>query len=188
MAKISSSTIDEVNDRTDLVSLIGEYTRLERRGTDWWGCCPFHNEKTPSFHVVPSRKMYHCFGCGQGGSAINFVMEIEKLGFMDAVVQLAKKSGVEVIYEGNNVVQENPLEKKKDEIFDLYSRTSGTYHYFLTETDMGKFAYDYLVSRGVTKEIINKFQLGYSPADRTWLKKFLLSKNYSNEFLNYTVK
>ena len=184
MAKISSSTIDEVNDRTDLVSLIGEYTRLERRGTDWWGCCPFHNEKTPSFHVVPSRKMYHCFGCGQGGSAINFVMEVEKLGFMDAVVQLAKRSGVEVIYEGNNVVEENPLEKKKDEIFDLYSRTSGTYHYFLTETDMGKFAYDYLISRGVTQEIIKKFQLGYSPADRTWLKKFLLSKNYSNEFLN----
>ena len=184
MAKISSSTIDEVNDRTDLVSLIGEYTRLERRGGDWWGCCPFHNEKTPSFHVVPSRKMYHCFGCGQGGSAINFVMEIEKLGFMDAVVQLAKKTGVEVIYEGNSIVQENPLEKKKDEIFDLYSRTSGTYHYFLTETDMGKFAYDYLISRGVTKEIIKKFQLGYSPADRTWLKKFLLSKNYSNEFLN----
>ena len=184
MAKISSSTIDEVNDRTDLVSLIGEYTRLERRGTDWWGCCPFHNEKTPSFHVVPSRKMYHCFGCGQGGSAINFVMEIEKLGFMDAVVQLAKRAGVEVIYEGNNVVEENPLEKKKDEIFDLYSRTSGTYNYFLTETDMGKFAYDYLISRGVTKEIIHKFQLGYSPADRTWLKKFLLSKNYSNEFLN----
>ena len=184
MAKISSSTIDEVNDRTDLISLIGEYTRLERRGTDWWGCCPFHNEKTPSFHVVPSRKMYHCFGCGQGGSAINFVMEIEKLGFMDAVVQLAKRSGVEVIYEGNNVVEENPLEKKKDEIFDLYSRTSGTYHYFLTETDMGKFAYDYLISRGVTPEIIKKFQLGYSPADRTWLKKFLLSKNYSNEFLN----
>ena len=184
MAKISSSTIDEVNDRTDLISLIGEYTRLERRGTDWWGCCPFHNEKTPSFHVVPSRKMYHCFGCGQGGSAINFVMEIEKLGFMDAVVQLAKRAGVEVIYEGNNVFEENPLEKKKDEIFDLYSRTSGTYHYFLTETDMGKFAYDYLISRGVTPEIIKKFQLGYSPADRTWLKKFLLSKNYSNEFLN----
>ena len=184
MAKISSSTIDEVNDRTDLVSLIGEYTRLERRGGDWWGCCPFHNEKTPSFHVVPSRKMYHCFGCGQGGSAINFVMEIEKLGFMEAVVELEKKTGVEVTYEGNSIVQENPLEKKKDEIFDLYSRTSGTYHYFLTETDMGKFAYDYLISRGVTKEIIKKFQLGYSPADRTWLKKFLLSKNYSNEFLN----
>ena len=184
MAKISSSTIDEVNARIDIISLIGEYTRLERRGTDWWGCCPFHNEKTPSFHVVPDKKMYHCFGCGQGGSAINFVMEIEKIGFVDAVVQLAKKSGVEVVYDGNAVVQENPLEKKKDEIFDLYSRTSGTFHYFLTETEMGKFALDYLCSRGVTKEIIEKFQLGYSPAERTWLKKFLRKKNYSNEFLN----
>ena len=184
MAKISSSTIDEVNARIDIISLIGEYTRLERRGTDWWGCCPFHNEKTPSFHVVPDKKMYHCFGCGQGGSAINFVMEIEKIGFVDAVVQLAKKSGVEVVYDGNAVVQENPLEKKKDEIFDLYSRTSGTFHYFLTESDMGKFALDYLCSRGVTKEIIEKFQLGYSPAERTWLKKFLRKKNYSNEFLN----
>ncbi len=184
MAKISSSTIDEVNARTDIISLIGEYTRLERRGSDWWGCCPFHNEKTPSFHVVPDKKMYHCFGCGQGGSAINFVMEIEKLGFMDAVIQLAKKAGIEVVYEGNSVVQENPLEKKKDEIFDLYSRTSGTFHYFLTETEMGKFALDYLYSRGVTKEIIEKFQLGYSPADRTWLKNFLRKKNYSNEFLN----
>lgn len=183
MAKISSSTIDEVNARTDIVSLIGEYTRLERRGSDWWGCCPFHNEKTPSFHIVPDKKMYHCFGCGQGGSAINFVMEIEKIPFTDAVIQLAKKSGIEVIYEGNSIVQENPLEKKKDEYFDLYSRTCGTFHYFLIETEMGKFALEYLYSRGVTKEIIDKFQLGYSPADRTWLKKFLISKNYSEEFL-----
>ena len=184
MAKISSSTIDEVNARTDIISLIGEYTRLERRGSDWWGCCPFHNEKTPSFHVVPDKRMYHCFGCGQGGSAINFVMEIEKLSFTEAVVQLAKKTGIEVVYEGANFVQDNPLEKRKDEIYDLYSRTSGTFHFFLTQSDMGKFAFDYLISRGVSKEIIEKFQLGYSPSDRTWLKKFLLSKNYSNEFLN----
>ena len=149
MAKISSSTIDEVNARTDIISLIGEYTRLERRGSDWWGCCPFHNEKTPSFHVVPDKRMYHCFGCGQGGSAINFVMEIEKLSFTEAVVQLAKKTGIEVVYEGANFVQENPLEKRKDEIYDLYSRTSGTFHFFLTQSDMGKFAFDYLISRGM---------------------------------------
>ncbi len=184
MAKISSSTIDEVNTRTDIISLIGEYTRLERRGSDWWGCCPFHNEKTPSFHVVPDKRMYHCFGCGQGGSAINFVMEIEKIGFTDAVIQLAKKAGIEVIYDGNAVVQENPLEKKKDEYLDLYSRTCVSFQFFLKESEMGRFALDYLYERGVSKEIIDKFQLGYSPADRTWLKKFLLSKNYSKEFLN----
>ena len=72
MAKIASSSIDEVNSRTDIVSLIGEYTRLEKRGSEYWGCCPFHSEKTPSFHVVPDRKMYHCFGCNTGGSVIDF--------------------------------------------------------------------------------------------------------------------
>ena len=77
MAKISSSTIDEVNARTDIISLIGEYTRLERRGSDWWGCCPFHNEKTPSFHVVPDKRMYHCFGCGNHGDIFSFVIKKE---------------------------------------------------------------------------------------------------------------
>lgn len=182
MGKISSTTIDEVNSRTDLVELIGEYTKLERRGSDYWGCCPFHNEKTPSFHVVPDKKMYHCFGCGQGGSAINFIMEIDKLSFTEAVIQLAKKAGVEVIYDGGNAPIEQ-VDNKKDEYIELYSRTCGTFHYFLTESEMGKFALDYLHQRGVTPEIIEKFQLGYSPAQRNWLKKFLLSKKYSNEFL-----
>ena len=108
MAKIAASSIDEVNSRTDIVSLIGEYTRLEKRGSEYWGCCPFHSEKTPSFHVVPDRKMYHCFGCNSGGSVINFFMEVEKLSFYEAVVALAKKSGVELIFEGNQEYKENP--------------------------------------------------------------------------------
>ena len=91
MGRISGDTLDAVNQRTDIVAIIGEYTRLERRGAEWWGCCPFHNEKSPSFHVVPDRKMYHCFGCGKGGGVINFVMEMEKLEFVEAVETLAKK-------------------------------------------------------------------------------------------------
>ena len=85
MPKISSQTIDEINARTDIVALVGEYTRLDRRGEEWWGCCPFHNEKTPSFHVSAERKMYHCFGCGVGGGLINFYMEMEKVSYSDAV-------------------------------------------------------------------------------------------------------
>ena len=100
MPKISSQTIDEINARTDIVALVGEYTRLERRGEEWWGCCPFHNEKTPSFHVSAERKMYHCFGCGVGGGLINFYMEMEKASFTEAVLFLAKKSGVEIICDG----------------------------------------------------------------------------------------
>ena len=94
MPKISSQTIDEINARTDIVALVGEYTRLERRGEEWWGCCPFHNEKTPSFHVSAERKMYHCFGCGVGGGLINFYMEMEKASFTEAVSKLYTTAGI----------------------------------------------------------------------------------------------
>ena len=184
MAKISPSSIEEVNSRTDIVSLIGEYTRLDKRGSEYWGCCPFHNEKTPSFHVVPDRKMYHCFGCGNGGSVINFYMEIEKLSFYDAVVALAKKVGVELIFEGNSNYQENPETSKKELYKDLYTRVAGSFSYLLNQTPQGKKAKDYLENRGVSTEISEMFGLGYSPDDGLWLRKFLESKNYSKEFLD----
>lgn len=184
MAKIASSSIDEVNSRTDIVSLIGEYTRLEKRGSEYWGCCPFHSEKTPSFHVVPDRKMYHCFGCNSGGSVINFYMEIEKLSFYEAVVALAKKAGVELIFEGNLEYKENPESNKKELYKDLYTRVAGSFAYLLAQTVQGKIAKDYLENRGVSKEIAEMFCLGYAPNDGRWLRKFLESKNYSKEFLD----
>ena len=183
MPKIAHSTIDEVNDRTDIIALIGEYTRLERRGGDYWGCCPFHNEKTPSFHVLPDKKMYHCFGCGAGGTVIKFYMEMEKASFTEAVTALAKKNGIPIEYEGNEV-EYKPEENKKELYKELYSRVAGTFRYFLTSTDQGAFAKNYLESRGVSEEIAEKFKLGYAPQDRFWLRNFLKSKNYSDEFLN----
>jgi len=184
MRKFSPHTIDEINARTDMVALAGEYTRLERRGEEWWGCCPFHNEKTPSFHVNAERKMYHCFGCGVGGGLINFYMEMEKVGFANAVHFLAKKCGAEIIYDdGFSGEVQNEAENKKEQYIDLYKRVSGTYHFFLTSSDMGKPVLEYLKKRGVTEESIAEFQLGFSPADRYWLKNFLKSKNYSAAFL-----
>ncbi|AEE16787.1 DNA primase [Treponema brennaborense] len=180
---ISQDTIRDVVDRTDLVSLVGEYTRLENRGTDWWGCCPFHSEKTPSFHVVPDRKMYYCFGCHEGGNAIDFCMSMEKLSFTEAVVSLAKRAGVEVVYSGGGKMQVPEYDTTKDQYIDLYTRVAGSYHYFLTATEAGKFALDYVTERGLTAETIAKFKLGYSPADRHWLGQFLRGKNYSAEFL-----
>ena len=93
--RISSDTIQQVMERTDVTALIGEYTRLERRGDEWWGCCPFHNEKTPSFKVDPSKGLYYCFGCHEGGSAVDFVCNMEKLSYREAIVFLAKRAGVE---------------------------------------------------------------------------------------------
>lgn len=180
---ISESTIQQVMERVDMPALIGEYTRLERRGDEWWGCCPFHTEKTPSFSVVPSKGMYYCFGCHEGGSVIDFVKNVERLSFPEAVVFLAKYAGVEVIYSGNQQVKEEDT-SLKDQFIDLYTRVAGSYHYCLTSTTEGKFALDYILNRGITMDTIQKFQLGYSPANRYWLKNFLRSKNYSDGFLN----
>ncbi len=182
MARISPATIDAVNAQTDIVSLVGEYTRLERRGADWWGCCPFHNEKSPSFHVVPDRKMYHCFGCGKGGGVINFLMEMDKLSFVEAVETLAKKTGIEVVYEGN-AGPPIPRDDTKDKLIELYDRVAGSFHWLLLESPHGKKALDYLRSRKVSPEIIEEFRLGYSPADRRWLYGFLTKKGYSRDFL-----
>ena len=128
MPRISSKTVDAVIEMTDIVSLAENYTRLERRGSNWWGCCPFHNEKTPSFSVVPDKRMFYCFGCHKGGGTINFLMEIENIGFMEAVERLAKQAGIEVIYEGGSFVAEK-RDTVKHEIMELYERVAGSFHY-----------------------------------------------------------
>lgn len=182
VGKISKQTIEAVQS-CDIVSVIGEYTRLERRGNAFWGCCPFHHEKTPSFHVEEDKNFFYCFGCHAGGDIIKFFMEIEKVSYVDAITSLAKRFGIEIIYESGSYV---PQEKDntKDMLIDLYNRTASMFHYMLTETEQGKAALEYILNRGLTLETIQKFKLGYSPSDRYWLKKFLLSKNFSNEFLN----
>lgn len=180
--RISHETISAVERACDIVSIIGEYTKLERRGSDYWGCCPFHNEKTPSFKVDPEKKLYYCFGCKAGGTTINFVREMEKLSFADAVKSLAKVTGVEVVYENGGYVESDDS-KEKDEFINLYERTASMFHYLLTETDGGRRALEYIESRGLTCETISKFKLGFAPADRRWLFKFLKGKNFSDEFL-----
>lgn len=184
--RISLETIKQVTDRIDIVSLIGEYTRLERRGSEWWGCCPFHTEKTPSFHIIPDKKIYHCFGCGQGGNVISFCMEMEKLSFADAVKELANKAGIKIIYEGGReaVSPDEAASRLKEQYKELYSRVAGTFHFLLTNTENGKKAYDYIKNRGISEQTIQQFKLGYAPAERFWLRRFLNEKHYSNDFLN----
>ena len=182
MPKITTETIDAVNNQTDLVSLVEQYTHLEKRGYDWWGCCPFHGEKTPSFHVIPDKKMYHCFGCGVTGSTIKFVMEMEKLSFIEAVEALAKRAGIPVVYaEGS--YQASSEDTFKETLLELYERVSGTFHYFLLNTSEGAAALRYLEGRSVSREMIDQFKLGYAPSNRRWLFKFLQTKGYSADFL-----
>lgn len=180
---ISQETIDNVSSQADIVSVVSDYVQLENRGNQWWGCCPFHHEKTPSFCVTPEKRMYYCFGCHAGGGAINFVMEMEKVRFPEAVKILAKKFNVEVKYSNNFVPKADKPDNSKELYIDLYNRVADMFHYGLLKTDAGKFALEYITKRGISMETIEKFKLGYSPADRSWLKRFLKSKNFSDEFL-----
>ena len=112
---ISEETINDILNTADIVSTVGEYTRLERRsGNDWWGCCPFHGEKTASFHVDGDKKFFYCFGCKKSGNIINFIMEMEKLSYADTLVALAKKNGIPIKYKDGFKPDENF--KKNDEI------------------------------------------------------------------------
>jgi DNA primase len=185
---ITQESIDEVAARTDIIQVISEYVPLTQRGTDFSGCCPFHHEKTPSFHVSADKKLYHCFGCGVGGTVFNFVMEMEKINFPAAIELLAKKAGVQLHYSesGSPAVKEDPDAKLKEEIVSLYNRTANLFNYMLTQTEAGKFALDYIMKRGISKETVEKFKLGYSPADRKFLHRFLVKKNFSPEFLAKT--
>lgn len=180
----SKETIDTVINGVDIVSVINEYTKLESKGNgDFWGCCPFHGEKTASFHVDVEKKFYHCFGCGVGGNVIKFIEEQEKLPFPDAVEFLAKKFGIPIKSENSYDSKPNQEVKLREEFIELYERTASMFHYLLTETQQGKSALKYIMDRGLTEETIRKFKLGYAPADRQWLKSFLLKKNFTKDFL-----
>lgn len=185
MALIARESIDEVSAKTDIISLVSEYVPLEQRGSNWWGCCPFHNEKTPSFSVSQEKKFFYCFGCGASGSVFDFVKDMEKISFSESVEFLAKKAGVSLIYaDGAAPQKDDSAIKLKDEYKSLYTRVAGTFHYLLMETQAGKFALDYIKKRGITDETLEKFKIGYSPADRKWLRQFLSKKNYTDEFLD----
>ncbi len=183
---ISNETIDSVINTADIVRVVSEYTKLQNRGAnDYWGCCPFHGEKTASFHVDGDKKFYYCFGCHASGNVIKFVMEMEKLSYPEAIQSLAKKFGIIIKYKnGIDVEKEIKKENLNEQYIELYERTASMFHYFLTETEQGKKAFEYIKKRGLSEETIKKFKLGFSPTNRKWLKDFLLKKNYSNEFLN----
>lgn len=182
--RISQETINLIHNSADIITVIGEYTKLDKRsGNDWWGCCPFHGEKTASFHVDGDKRFYHCFGCHASGDVIKFVMEMEKISYVDAISSLAKKNGIQIKYENGFKSETTKIDNKIEEYINLYDRTANMFHFILTEKPEGKDALNYIMNRGVTKEIIEKFKLGYAPSDRYWLKKFLKSKGFSEKFL-----
>ncbi|HUI11177.1 MAG TPA: DNA primase [Bacteroidota bacterium] len=154
--RIADDTIEEVRRASDIVDVISQYVRLKKRGKNYTGLCPFHQEKTPSFSVSPEKQMYHCFGCGVGGNVYTFVMEHDKLSFVEAVRALADRAGIAIPEEGGGDSAENEA---------LYAacRTAGLYYYeTLVQSTEGKLALEYFRHRGFSDATIRKFGLGYS--------------------------
>lgn len=179
--RIPESTLSEIRSRIDIAEVIAEHVTLQRRGGRYWGLCPFHQEKSASFTVTPDKGVYYCFGCHKGGTVFDFIMEIEKVQWRDAVEILAKKAGIEIPQEDD---EQGGI--KRGTFFELYRRVAGSFHWLLTEGAPAESARRYLAGRGLQKETIEAFQLGYAPLDRNWLFQFLAQKSYSEEFLSKT--
>ncbi len=178
--RLPQEKIEEIRSANDIIELIGGYVRLKKRGKNYVGLCPFHNEKTPSFNVSPDKQMYHCFGCGAGGNIISFLMDIDKVSFVEAVRALAQRSGILL----PEYTSEDDVEAKEQE--ELYSacRMAGMFFYKnLTESEEGKIALEYFRKRGFSQESIKTFGLGYSFNGWDTLVDYAKSENISIDTL-----
>ena len=156
---IPEQFLDELVARTDIVDLVSESVRLTKKGNSYWGCCPFHSEKTPSFHVLPDRQMYKCFGCGRGGGVINYVMELENLPFRDAVAVLAKRAGMEVPEIGGPSAG---MQERRKKILDMNRQAALIFHRRLHSSE-GSAGLEYLTRRGLSRKTLTRFGLGFAP-------------------------
>ena len=162
MALFTSTSVERVKEASDIVEVISQHTELRRSGVRYTGLCPFHDERSPSFSVDPSEKLYHCFGCGAGGDVIKFVEEKEGLAFPDAVEALADRYGVELEREAEDPRAEEQR-RKRARLTELLERTAGFYATFLREAPQAKRAREYLEERGLTNEALEEFGVGCAP-------------------------
>ena len=170
---------DEVKSRLNIVDIIGEHVTLKKAGRNFKGLCPFHNEKTPSFMVSPDRQVFHCFGCGKGGSIIDFIMEYEHIEFPEALEELAERAGVTLTTHKTD----SPERKLKEQIYEVNALASEFYQYILTKHALGEKALLYLRNRGITDKSIKTFSLGYSPNSWEALYLFLKKKKYPDALI-----
>ena len=179
MPRIAEESIERVAAATDIVEIIGSYFPLKRAGSSWRALCPFHREKSPSFHVSPQKQAYYCFGCGAGGSVFKFVMEYERVDFGTAVRRLAQRAGITVIEE-----QSAPGEDKRRELrgrlLDLHKAAADWFHHNLLRSKGGAAARDYLKSREINSDTAKNWKLGYAPDTRDALIKHARTAGFSD--------
>ena len=181
MPYFSDELIEEVRSRNDIVDVIGGYVRLQKKGSTYFGLCPFHNEKTGSFSVSPNKQMYYCFGCGAGGNVFTFLMQYENFTFGEAMETLATRVGIELPKQELSSAQKAEADKRT-KLLEI-NKESAKYFYSLLRSKRGERAYQYFRNRELTEETMQKFGLGYSDQYSDDLYRFLKSKGYSDELL-----
>lgn len=168
--------LEEIKNRLDIVEVISEYIDLKKTGQNYKSLCPFHSEKTPSFFVSPAKQIFHCFGCGKGGDIVSFVMEYEKVSFIEALSILAKKAGLEF-----EPLKKNISSTSKEKLYEIYENAT---YYYMEQLKKSEKAKQYLKDRGINEDTAETFKLGYAPQEKDSLYNFLKEKNYSQSLIN----
>lgn len=181
MPMYSEEIINDILSKVDIVDVISPYVSLKKKGSTFFGLCPFHNEKTGSFSVSPQKQMFYCFGCGKGGNAYTFLMQHENMTFPEAVETLAAQVGVE-LPKTEMTAEQKAAQNRKEQLFEV-QKEAARYFYHCLRDKRGKKAYDYFVGRELSEETMNKFGLGFSGITSDELYQYLKSKNYSDSIL-----
>jgi len=173
MARVPEETIERIRNTADIYDVVAQYVDLKKRGRNFFGLCPFHSEKTPSFSVAPDKQIYHCFGCGAGGNVFSFIVEHEKISFIEAVQQLGQKYGIEVDY------QSGPSNKIFSFLYEAHDIAVKLYHNTLF-SEKGKAALDYLHNRGLNDDTIKTYQIGFAPDSWDTLSKTVKPSSFKD--------
>ncbi len=179
--RYSDDLIEEVRMRNDIVDVISSYVKLQRKGSSYFGLCPFHNEKSPSFSVSPAKQIYYCFGCGAGGNVFRFLMEYENYTFVEALEVLAERAGIELPKLEHSKEAQEQADLKTQLL--AVNKEAAKYYYYQLRRKENVQGMNYLKGRALSDETINKFGLGYSDKFSNDLYRYLKSKNYSDELL-----
>ena len=177
--RIPDEKVNEVKQAIDIVEVIGEHVALTKQGRNYLGLCPFHGEKTPSFSVSPEKQIFHCFGCHAGGNVFTFLMDINGYSFQEAAFHLAERANVDLGVELQESGDKPAISKDLQQMMDAHDLLTKFYHHLLLNTTDGEHALQYLLNRGFTKEVIEKFQIGYAPNQWDFAVKYLKKYDYS---------
>ncbi len=180
MERYNDEILDEIRSRNDIVSTISQYMTLKRKGRNYFGLCPFHNEKSPSFSVSPDKQIFHCFGCGVGGDVINFVKKIENIGFLDSVRLLAEKSGIQLPNDISKAEEKNI--KLKNRVYKINELAAKFYHENLYKPT-SKIAQDYIKKRKLNNATLKSFLMGYASNSSNELLRYLKEQGFTEEEL-----